>query len=90
MINWEVPPSRRMAFVGVLVVVAVAMVTTVLMSFRAGGYLLALALGLAAVLRACLPPMYCLGLIVRSRQVDVAIAGVLAVAVAVLARSVPG
>jgi hypothetical protein len=34
--------------------------------------------------------MYCLGLIVRSRQVDVAIAGVLAVAVAVLARSVPG
>ncbi len=89
MIHWEVPPSRRLAFVVVLVVAAAAPVAAVVVGFRAGGYLLAVALGLAATLRALLPARYCLGLIVRSRRVDVLIAGVLAVSVAVATRAVP-
>lgn len=90
MIRWEVPPSRRLAFVIVLVVVAAAMVITVSVGFRTGGYTLAAALALAAVLRAVLPARYCLGLLVRSRQLDVTMAGVLALAVLVTARIVPG
>ncbi len=90
MIRWEVPPSRRLAFEIVLLVVVAAMVLTVSVGFRAGGYTLAGALALAAVLRAVLPARYCLGLLVRSRQLDVATAAVLALAVLVTARIVPG
>jgi len=79
-----------MAFVGVLLVMATAVLVTVVADFRAGGYLLAAALGLAALLRAVLPATLCLGLLVRSRRQDVVTALVLGTAVAVLARTLPG
>jgi hypothetical protein len=88
-INWEVPPGRRIAFVTVLLAAGVAVVASVLVGFRAGGYLLAAALGLAALLRAFLPAKYCLGLLVRSRQIDVTVAVLLAVSLAAITRIVP-
>jgi hypothetical protein len=88
-VQWEVPPTRRLAFVAVLLVVAAAVVVSLLVDSRAGGYTLAGALALAAVLRAVLPEKYCLGLLVRSRQFDVVVDAGLAVAVAVLANWVP-
>ena len=81
---------RRLVFTAVLVVVAASVLVTVLAGFRAGGTVLAGALLLAAVARAVLPAEYCLGLLVRSRQVDAAMSLVLAVAVAVCAWIVPG
>ncbi len=91
MIRWEVPPTQRLAFVGVLTLMVSALVVTVVADdFRPGGYLLALALGSAAVIRATMPEKYCLGLLVRSRGFDVATASALAVAVAVSTAIVPG
>ncbi|MDQ1287580.1 MAG: hypothetical protein QG622_1145 [Actinomycetota bacterium] len=90
MVQWEVPPSRRLAFVVVLLVAAMSVLVTVLVNFRLGGYILAAALALAATLRATLPEKYCLGLLVRSRRIDVAIDASLAVAVFVGAQVVPG
>lgn len=90
MINWQVPPSRRAAFVAVLACMSLAIVATVTVGFRAGGYLLAVSLGLAAVLRAVLPSKYCLGLLVRTRRIDVTITAVLALSIAFLAATVPG
>jgi hypothetical protein len=89
-IRWEVAPSRRTAFLVVLVVVAISLLVTVVGDFRAGGYVLALALALAAAFRAFLPARLCLGLLIRSRRMDVTMSLVLAVTVAALARSVPG
>ena len=89
MVQWEVPPTRRIAFVAVLAVVAASVAVSVVGGSRAGGYTLAGALALSAVLRACLPEKYCLGLLVRSRQVDVLISGVLGALVLVLARWAP-
>jgi hypothetical protein len=89
MVQWEVPPTRRLAFVGVLLVAGLSVVLTVAVDFRVGGYVLAAALAGAAVLRATLPEKYCLGLLVRSRRIDVAIDAALAVAVAVSAQIVP-
>jgi len=89
MIHWEVPPMRRLAFVVVLAVMALSVLLTVTVDFRLGGYVLATALALAAVLRAFLPAKYCLGLLVRSRRQDVLIATLFAVSVAVLAATVP-
>ena len=89
MVRWEVPPSRRVAFVVVLLVVAAAVLVSVHVDSRAGGYTLAGALGLAAVLRALLPEKYCLGLLVRSRQFDVIVDAGLAVVLLVLANRVP-
>ncbi len=89
MVRWEVPPERRVAFTIVLVVLAASVAVTVLVDFRAGGYVLATSLGLAALFRAVLPERYCLGLLVRTRRLDVTTAAVLAVAVAVLAGIVP-
>ena len=89
MVQWEVPPTRRIAFVAVLAVVAASVAVSVVVDSRAGGYTLAAALAMAAVLRAVLPERYCLGLLVRSRQVDVLISGVLGALVLVLARWVP-
>jgi hypothetical protein len=88
-VEWEVPPSRRLAFVLVLAVVALSVLITALVSVRAGGYLLAAALGLAALLRAGLPEKYCLGLLVRSRRVDVVIDAGLALVLAVLTWRLP-
>ena len=87
--RWEVPPERRVAFTIVLVVVALSVAVTSLVDFRAGGYLLAAALGLSALCRAVLPERYCLGLLVRTRRIDVATTLVLAAAVAVFAGIVP-
>jgi hypothetical protein len=89
-VRWEVPPSRRVAFVAVLTVMTSAVPVALLVGFRAGGYLLAASLALAAVLRASLPDPYCLGLLVRSKGLDVVMACVLAVAVAVVTGLVPG
>jgi Protein of unknown function (DUF3017) len=89
MVRWEVPPERRVAFTIVLVVLAASVLVTVLVDFRAGGYVLATSLGLAALFRAVLPERYCLGLLVRTRRLDVTTAAVLAVAVAVVAGIVP-
>ncbi len=89
MVHWEVAPTRRLAFVSVLAMGAVSTVVTAFVDFRTGGYLLAVALGMAAALRALLPPKYCLGLLIRSRAVDITIATALAVSLAVLARIVP-
>ena len=89
MVQWEVPPVRRLAFTAVLLVVAASVLVTVLVDFRLGGYVLAAALALSAGFRAGLPERYCLGLLVRSRRLDVLAAAVLAVGVAVFAALVP-
>ncbi len=90
MVQWEVPPTRRVAFVVVLLVAAASVLVTVFVNFRLGGYTLAGALALAAVMRATMPEKYCLGLLVRSRRIDVAIDAVLAAAVFLGAQVVPG
>jgi Protein of unknown function (DUF3017) len=89
MVRWEVPPSQRLAFVAVLAVTGLSILVTAFVDFRAGGYLLAGAVALAGTLRALLPPRYCLGLLVRTRRMDVAVAAVLAIAVALAAAVVP-
>jgi hypothetical protein len=89
MVRWEVPPERRVAFTIVLVVLAASVMVTVFVDFRTGGYVLAASLGLAALFRAVLPERYCLGLLVRTRRLDVATAVVLAAAVALVAGIVP-
>jgi Protein of unknown function (DUF3017) len=88
MVQWEVPPTRRLAFVVVLLVVAASLLVT-MKDFRWGGYLLAGALGLAAVIRATLPEKYCLGLLVRSRRLDVMFDAGLALAVLITVHIVP-
>ncbi len=90
MVEWEVPPSRRIAFVVVLTVMAAAITVTWFGHFRSGGYLLASAMALAAVLRATLPEKYCLGLLVRNRTIDVITAAAFAAAIAFTATIVPG
>lgn len=89
MIRWEVPPSRRIAFVLVLGVVGLSVLATVTLSFRLGGYLLGAALLLAAAMRLVLPAKYCLGLLVRSRQLDVLTAVLFGLAIVVVAYLVP-
>ena len=89
MVRWEVPPNRRLAFTAVLLTVAASVLVTVLVDFRVGGYVLAGACVLAASFRAALPEQYCLGLLVRSRRIDVTTAVVLAVAVGAVAGIVP-
>lgn len=89
MVRWEVPPTRRIAFVAVLLVVLASVVVSVAVDSRAGGYTLAGALALAAAMRALLPEKYCLGLLVRSRQLDVLLDGSLAAVLLVLAKIVP-
>ena len=89
MVRWEVPPNRRIAFTVVLLTVLASVIVTVLVDFRAGGYVLAGACVLAASFRAGLPEQYCLGLLVRSRRIDVTTAVVLAIAVGTVAGIVP-
>jgi hypothetical protein len=81
---------RRSVFVFVLMIVAASVGLTLIRGFRVGGYVLAAALLTASVARAVLPPQYCLGLIVRSRRLDVLTTLVLAVTVAFAAAIVPG
>lgn len=89
MVRWEVPPSKRLAFVVVLLVMASSVVVAALVDWRTGGYVLAFALALAAVIRATLPDRYCLGLLVRGRRMDVTMATLFAIAIAVTATVVP-
>jgi len=88
-VEWEVPPTRRIAFVVVLLVVVAAVALSQTRDARSGGITLAAALALAALMRALLPEKYCLGLLVRSRQFDVVMDAALAVVVFVLANQVP-
>lgn len=90
MVTWEVPPSRRFAFVVVLLCMVLALAVTATGHFRSGGYLLAGSMALAATFRATLPERYCLGLLVRSRGVDVVVAAIFAVALAATVAVVPG
>ncbi|MFI7588233.1 DUF3017 domain-containing protein [Spongisporangium articulatum] len=83
-------PTRRAAFALVLVLVALSVPVAFGIGFRIGGYVLALALLVGGTARALLPDYLTLGLLVRSRQQDVATLVLLGVAVAVLARAVPG
>jgi hypothetical protein len=89
-IQWEVPPIRRLAFDLVLLVAGASLLVTAMGMFRLGGYVLAASLLLSALLRGVLPARYCLGMLIRSRRIDVVTMLVLAVAVGGLARSVPG
>lgn len=89
MVQWEVPPTRRIAFLVVLLVVAAAVAVSLTVNSRAGGYTLAGALGLAALLRGLLPEKYCLGLLVRSRRLDVLVDAGLAVVLIVLTDILP-
>lgn len=89
MVRWQVPPSRRFAFVLVLAVMASSVVVSLAGQWRVGGYVLASSLALAAVLRATLPDKYCLGLLVRGRRMDTIVAALFAVAIAVTASVVP-
>jgi hypothetical protein len=82
-------PVRRIVFAIVLLLVALSLPVSVLIGFRIGGYLLALAAIFGGAARAVLPDYLCLGLLVRSRQQDVVTLLTLGVAVAVAARIVP-
>ena len=90
MIDGPSLPTRRAAFFVVLLLVALSVPVTLGIGFRIGAYVLSLALVVGGVARAVLPDYLSLGLLVRSRQQDVATLLGLAVAVAVLARLVPG
>jgi hypothetical protein len=83
-------PVRRAAFVGVLALVALSVPATLLLGFRSGGYVLALALLLGGAARALLPDYLTLGLLVRSRRQDTATLLGLGVALLVATRIVPG
>jgi hypothetical protein len=82
-------PARRAAFTTVLFLVACSLPLTLVVNFRAGGSVLALAAILGGVARAVLPDYLCLGLLVRSRQQDVLTLFALGAAVAVFTWNVP-
>ncbi len=81
---------RRTAFLVVLLLVAASLPLTLLISFKVGGFVLALAAVVGGTARAVLPDHLCLGLLVRSRQQDVVTMFLLGVGVALLAWKVPG
>jgi hypothetical protein len=83
-------PTRRAAFAVVLLLVACSLPATLLIDFRVGGLVLALAALVGGTARAVLPDYLCLGLLVRSRQQDVFTLYALAAAVTVAALNVPG
>jgi hypothetical protein len=82
-------PVRRAVFAVVLLLVALSLPVTVLIGFRIGGYVLALAAIFGGTARALLPDYLCLGLLVRSRRQDVATLLGLGLALAIAARIVP-
>ena len=83
-------PTRRAAFTIVLFLVACSLPATLLIDFRVGGCVLALAALVGGTARALLPDYLCLGLLVRSRQQDVVTLYALGIAVAVASLNVPG
>ena len=82
-------PVRRVAFAAVLFLVACSLPLTLLIGFRAGGTVLALAAIFGGAARALLPDYLCLGLLVRSRQQDVVTLFALGVSVLLFAWKVP-
>jgi hypothetical protein len=86
------PPRRRRRpdpLIVVLAVMAVGFLLTWLHHPRMGMYVVAAAVGAAAVLRAVLPARDAGLLVVRSRTQDVVVLAVLTVALAVLAGVTP-
>jgi hypothetical protein len=82
-------PARRVSFAVVLFLVAISLPLTLLVDFRLGGTVLALAAITGGTCRALLPEYLCLGLLVRSRQQDVLTLYALGAAVALFAWNVP-
>ncbi|MFP5346721.1 MAG: DUF3017 domain-containing protein [Actinomycetes bacterium] len=72
-----------------VVLIGAAVALSVLRGFRSAAYMLAGLLALAALARGLLPVRVVGPLAVRSRWVDVATSGAMAIALVVLARGVP-
>jgi len=84
------PPRRHVdPLLAVVVIVAAGIATLAMHRLRAGMYVIAAGLGLAAVLRLLLRPRDAASLVVRGRHTDVVILAALAVAIAVLAAVTP-
>ncbi len=82
--------TREAPIMAVLAAVGAGLVLVVLGHWRAGSYVVGLALLLAAGLRLSLPPQQAGLLVVRSRGLDGALLLALGFAVLLLADSVPG
>jgi len=89
-VKWQVQPHRRAAFSVVVTLMVVSLGVVVVVGFRPGGYCLAASLGLAALMRALLPARWCLGLLVRSRRLDVLMLATLAATLALVVSRVRG
>ena len=85
-----VGPPRSGVLVALGVGIVLAALAGLLASFRVAGLVLAAALAAAALGRLLLPVSAAGPLAVRSRGVDVATSGLLALGVAVLALTAPG
>jgi hypothetical protein len=83
------PPRHGDPLLAVVVVVAAGIATLTLHRLRAGMYVIAAGLAVAAVLRLLLRPRAASSLVVRSRQADVVVLAALAVGIAVLAAVTP-
>jgi hypothetical protein len=89
-LHTEPRAARPVALAAVTAGVVLAVVLSVLVSFRSGGYALAGVLVAVSVARALLPVRVVGAIAVRSRALDVATTSTLAVGLAVLARTTPG
>lgn len=89
MTDEDKPRRRPEPLVGVLAVMAAGFLLTWLHHPRMGLYVVAAALGTAAVLRAVLPARDAGLLVVRSRTLDVIVLTVLTIGLAVLAGVTP-
>jgi preprotein translocase subunit Sec61beta len=87
----DLPPARRRVdpLLAVVVGVAVGIMVAALRQPQVGMFLVSGALAIGAVLRLVLRPRQAGSLVVRSRQVDVAVLAGLAIAVGVLAAVTP-
>jgi hypothetical protein len=83
------PQRHRDPLLAVVLIVAAGIATLTLHRLRAGMYVIAAGLAVAAVLRLLLRPRAASSLVVRSRHVDVMVLAALAVAIAVLAAVTP-
>lgn len=89
-VHTEPRGARSLVLAVVAAGVGVAVALGLLAGFRAAGYMLAAVLGAVCLARALLPVRVIGAVAVRSRFLDVATTGVLALALAVLARTAPG
>jgi hypothetical protein len=90
MVKWEVQPHRRAAFMVIVSMMFASLAVVVFIGFRAGGYALAATFALAALVRAVFPAEWCLGLLIRSRRVDVAFFIAFAIGLAGVVSRIPG